>query len=955
MPLTIGARIGPYEVTGALGAGGMGEVYRASDSILKRTVALKVLPASVAGDAERLARFQREAEVLAALNHPNIAAIFGLESSGNVRALVMEFVDGPTLADLLDSGYPEASSGSSTLRDSASAEGRGSLQPGAPGVGPRHREGSRAPRSIRIEDTLAIAAQIALALEAAHERGIVHRDLKPANIILKGAWGPTPTRLPDGSHSPTLAAADITGCTVKVLDFGLAKAVEGTEADGSRGGSGATMTSPAMTAMGMILGTAAYMSPEQAKGRTVDQRADIWAFGVVVYEMLTGRRAFPGDDVTETLAAVIRDTPDFSALPAATPRRLRDLVERCLVRDPKLRLRDIGDARIELAAIAAAPAAAADVVAPQSAPNWRGRLPWLATGLVAGVVIGGVVWMVAGGRTAIGTAPSAVGRFQMTLPVDVQLAAGSGGSLSVSPDGRTLVFVAQKGTDRPQLWLRTLDSTNVKPLPGTEGGALPFWSPDGAHIGFFAGDKLKRMDLRTSAVTTICDAGNPGGGTWNAQDTIVFSPMLEGPLFRVSAGGGTPSPLTTLDVAEVESNHMWPHFLPDGRHYLFQVLGLNNRGIYAGTLDGPVRTPVIRQDGFDMTAVQYSSSGHLVYVRNHQLVARPFDVERMTVSGDEVALADGFGIGGPGRPQFSISRTGVLAFRPSGDTAVHQPTWFSRSGVQQGTLGAAGPYSSMELSKDGRTLAFDQFTEKESSTWLLDLARGTAARFTADAYSVGPVWFPDGDRLAYVSVRDTPPNPFMKTLAGVETRLARLPKAVVLGSVTPDGATILGDVLSPGTNDDLWLFPTTPTATPTLFLQTPFNESMPRLSPDGRWVAFTSDESGTNEIYVTTFPKAGRRHRVSADVGTNARWSADGKEIIYRSRLRMMSATFAPSAAGEPSIGTPRVLFTLPEGTASSWVVADNGQRFLFNLRVTARQSAPMTVVLNWPELVRGQ
>jgi Tol biopolymer transport system component len=544
----------------------------------------------------------------------------------------------------------------------------------------------------------------------------------------------------------------------------------------------------------------------------------------------------------------------------------------------------------------------------------------------------------------------------MTLPADVQLSGVSSGSLSVSPDGRTLVFVAQKGTGTgSQLWLRTLDSTNVKPLTGTEGGSLPFWSPDAAHVAFFAGGKLKRMDLRTSAVTTICDAADPGGGTWNAEDTIVFSPMIEGPLFRVSAGGGTPSQLTTLDAAEVESNHMWPHFLPDGRHYLFQVLGLNNRGIYAGTLDGPARTLVIRQDGFDMTAVQYSSSGHLVYVRNHQLVARPFDVEQMTVAGDETALADGFGIGGPGRPQFSISRTGVLAFRPVGDPAIYQPTWFSRSGVQQGTLGTPGPYGSMELSKDGRTLAFDQFTEKESSTWLLDLARGTAARFTSDAYSVDPVWFPDGDRLAYVSVRDTPPNPFMKTMAGVETRLARLPKAVALGSVTPDGATILGGSLSPGTHDDLWLFPTTPDATPTVFLQTPFNESTPRLSPDGRWVAFTSDESGTNEIYVTTFPKAGRRHRVSADVGTNARWSADGKEIIFRSRLRLMSATFTAPANGEPSIGAPRVLFTLPEGTAPNWVVADNGQRFLFNLRVTARQPAPMTVMLNWPAIVRGK
>jgi len=569
--------------------------------------------------------------------------------------------------------------------------------------------------------------------------------------------------------------------------------------------------------------------------------------------------------------------------------------------------------------------------------------------MVAGLAIAGVSWMIGGRRIVIATAPPAVARFQLTLPADMQLSGAAAGSLSASPDGRTLVLSAQQGTGANQLWLRALDSTNVTPLVGTEGGFLPFWSPDNAHVAFFANGKLKRIDLRTSAVTSICDAPAPGGGTWNAEGTIVFSPLLEGPLFRVSAGGGTPSQITTLDATE--SNHMWPQFLPDGRHYLFQVIGLNNRGIYAGTLDSPARTPVIRQDNFDATAIQYSASGHLVYVRNHQLVARPFDVGRMTVTGDEVTLADRFGIGGPGRPQFSISLNGVLAFRPTSDPGTYQPAWFSRTGVQQGTLGAPGPHRSMELSKDGRTLAYDQFTEKESSIWLLDLERGTTARFTSESYSVNPVWFPDGDRLAYVSVRDTPPNPFVKTMAGVETRLARVPRAVSLGSVTADGATILGELFSPGTNDDLWLFATAPNAAPTVFLQTPFNESTPRLSPNGQWVAFTSDESGANEIYVTTFPKAGRRYRVSSDLGASARWNADGKEILYRSRLRMMAAAFSASADGVPTIGTPRVLFTLPEGTADSWIVADNGQKFLFDLRATSRQPSPMTVVVNWPAM----
>jgi serine/threonine protein kinase/Tol biopolymer transport system component len=908
----IGQRLGSYEVTAKLGAGGMGEVYRARDTKLGRDVALKILPAAFTTDPDRLARFKREAVVLASLNHPNIAAVYGFEDSVSTHALVMELVEGEDLSTLIEHGHTEADV-RSKLRDGASAARRGG-----------------SPRGLKVNDAVSIARQIADALEAAHERGIVHRDLKPGNIKVR----------PDG--------------TVKVLDFGLAKALapEGTSEAAD------VVNSPTLTAratqMGMIIGTAAYMAPEQAKGKPVDRRADIWAFGVVVYEMLTGRRAFEGEDVSTTLAAVLMKDPEWTALPAEAPRALTSLVRRCLERDPKQRLRDIGDARLELAAIAAAPLRGDDAVSlPQSATSARPLL-WITAGIIVGLAIGGVTWLLAGRRTGPASDVPVVGRFQLTLPADVQLAAASAGSFGVSPDGRTLVFVARQGADGPvQLWMRTLDSANAKPLPGTEAGTLPFWSPDGAHLAFFAGGKLKQMDLRTSEVTTIGNAENPGGGTWNAEGTIVFSPMIEGPLFRVAATGGTPSQLTTLDAANVESNHMWPHFLPDGRTYLFQVLALNNRGIYAGTLDGPTRRLVIKQDSFDMTAVQYSASGHLVYVRNHQLVARPFDLDGLAVTGDEVALADGFGIGGPGRPMFGISRSGVLAFRPAGDSATYQPTWFLRNGARQGTLGAAGPIGAMDLSKDGRTLAFDRFSEQEVSTWLMDVGRGTTTRFTSDMYATGPVWFPDGDRLAFVSVRDTPPNPFLKTMSGVETRLARMPKAVVLGSVTPDGTAVLGDLLEAATGDDLWLFPATPNARPELFLQTPFNESTPRISPDGKWVAFTSDESGTDEIYVTTFPKAGRRHRVSADVGTSARWSAGGQEIVYRSRLRVMSVSFAASGDGAPAIGPPRELFSLPEGTGGEWVVADNGQRFLFKLRVTARQSAPMTVILNWPAHLR--
>jgi Tol biopolymer transport system component len=509
------------------------------------------------------------------------------------------------------------------------------------------------------------------------------------------------------------------------------------------------------------------------------------------------------------------------------------------------------------------------------------------------------------------------------------------------------VFLARKGTGANQLWLRPLDSTEITPLPGTEQARLPFWSPDGGEIAFFAARKLKKVDLRTNAITTLTDAVRPGGGTWNRDGVIVFSPVLEGPLFRVSSGGGTPVPLTTLDAGEGESAHIWPHFLPDGRRFLFQVLGLNNRGIYASTLDGAGRTLVLKQDGFEMTSVGYSSSGHLVYVRNQQLVGRPFDAERLVPTGAEVTLADDFSAqGGAGTPLFAVARSGVLTFRPIGARPIVQPTWYSRTGVAQGPLGPPGPYGTIALSPDGRMLALDH-RAKEISTWILDVQRGTLTRFTSGAYAADPVWFPDADRLAFVSVRDTPPNPFVKTLAGVETRLARLPFVVEPGDVTPDGQRIVGSVFAPETNTDLWIFSVSTNDAPSVFVRTPFDELDIRLRAGGTWAAFTSNESGTNEIYVTTFPSAGRRYRVSSEGGEHPHWNPNGRELFFRSGNQLMSASFSESPSGEPVLGNPRALFALPE-RAGFWVPADNGQRFLINVEVTPAESTPMTILLNW-------
>jgi Tol biopolymer transport system component len=890
LALSPGTRLGVYEITAQIGEGGMGEVYRATDTKLKRQVAIKILPGSLAADADRLARFQREAEVLASLNHPHIAHIYGLEDSGGVKALVMELLEGEDLTRRIANG------------------------------------------PIPLNEVLPIARHIAEALEAAHEQGIIHRDLKPANIKVRS----------DG--------------TVKVLDFGLAKALEPAGAALSSASMSPTLTTPAMTQAGMILGTAAYMSPEQARGRTVDKRSDVWAFGVVLYEMLSGRRPFAGDDITETLAAVIKDTPKYDALPPGTPRRLRRLIERCLDRDVMMRLRDIGEARVELVALETG--GIVDEAAGLSRAAARSRATWVAAGAVAGAAFAAAAMFVWG--RPLPTPPAATrARFQLTLPESVQINPASGGTIGVSPDGRFIVFAAGAGEKR-QLWLRPIDGDDARPLAGTEGGRLPFWSPDSASFGFFAGGKLRRLEISTGTTQVICDSLlGPGGATWNRDGVIVFSPKLEGPLFRVPATGGTPTPLTALDAANHESNHMWPAFLPDGRHYLFQVFGLTNAGIYVGALDSAERTLLIRQESLDLTAVLYAPSGHLVYVRKHELVARPFDAGALRVTGDEFPLADGFGIGGPGYPAFAVSNNGVLVFRREGEQPTNQVTWFGRDGSRQGTLGPPGPYDSFDLSPDGQTLALTRATEKETSIWLLDVARGTSTRFTADSYSVRPHWSPLGDRIVFPSVRDTPPNPFVRTLAGVETRIARLPEQVNTTSWAPDGHTLIGDFANVKTSSDLWLFSASGDKAPAALLQTPFGERDGYISPNGRWLAFTSDESGANEIYVTTFPEPGRRVRVSTDGGRSSRWRDDGTELFFQTKgkvmvVRITATANAASGVTGLQVGVPRELFALPD-PGSFWVPAKGGQRFLVGVQVTKAAPAPIQVVLNWSEAAKNQ
>ena len=878
LSLTTGARLGPYEITASIGAGGMGEVYRAIDVNLRRSVAIKVLPASVAADADRLARFQREAEVLAALNHPNIAAIYGLEKTADLTALVMELVEGDDLSQRLARG------------------------------------------AIPIDEALPMAKQIAEALEVAHEQGIVHRDLKPANIKVR----------PDGA--------------VKVLDFGLARAVEPAGVASPSGISlSPTITSPAVTQAGVILGTAAYMSPEQARGKVVDKRADIWAFGCVLAEMLTGHRAFAGDETLDVLAAVVSRDADLSGLPAATPAVLRRLISRCLEKDPRRRLRDMGEARIALE-----PATAAepyDVPARETPQPRRWMVPTAALlGGIVGIIIS-TIWLAQ--RTSDPVAGSLM-KFQVQAPAGATFESGD---VSISPDGTRMVFAAQVESKR-SLWLRAMSTGAVKALPGTEGGQQPFWSPDSGSLAFFAEGKLKVLEFASDQVRSVWEGvAGPGGGTWNQDGVIVFSPRLEGGLYRVPAEGGTAVPLTHLNAAKSESAHLWPHFLPDGRHYLFQLVGRpEERGIYVGELDSDGRTLLIPQPTFDLTSVAYASSGHLLFVRNHALVAQAFDAESRTLSGEPFRVADGFGIGGPGRPRFAVSTTGVLVYRPAADADMAQLEWVSRGGKDVQPIGQPGPYLGVDLSPDGNVAAVGHSTERDINIFFIDVLRGgSPSRFTSDIYAQTPRWSPHGDALAFAAIHDAPPMPVVRTLAGEEKRLARGLSSANVTSWSPDGRWVVADATDVKTLGDVWLYATDGQTPPRAILRSESNERAAAVSPvTGKLVAFMSEDRKTREVYIAAFPEPRRRQKVSTAGGTAPRWNGDGSELFFRSGDRIVVVDVPTQWDGDlPSVGAERTLFTLPPDV-TAWTVTADGQRFLLNRRVAQAVEPPAEVVINW-------
>ena len=881
--LNAGSKLGTYEILAPIGAGGMGEVYRARDAKLGRDVALKVLPDAFARDAERMARFQREAKVLASLNHPNIASIYGLEDSGSTHALVMELVEGPTLADRIKAG------------------------------------------PIPIDEALRIAKQICEALEYAHERGIVHRDQKPANV--------------------KVTSDD----AVKVLDFGLAKAIEG-DASSVDIANSPTISRMA-TQAGVLLGTAAYMSPEQAKGKPVDRRADIWAFGCVLYEMLTGTMAFHGETVTDTLAAVIRAEPDWSQLPAAMPIRIRVLLQRCLQKDPKQRLRDIGDARISLdEVLSGAPEGAPSPSA--AGPPWRRAMPWTA-GLLAVAITGFAVW-----NLKPSPAPARpVTRTVIALPPGQRLAALDQLALALSADGSQLAYVAKtQDGGAQQIYVRAMDSTEARPIPGTEGGVSPFFSPDGQWLGFFADGKLKKIPLNGGVAQALADtAPAPSGATWGSDHTIVYAPVVVSELLQLSDGGGASKPLTRRENGE--TGHIWPEFLPGSEAVLFVAI-LPPRIVVQSIGTGERRSLI---QGQAETMPRYTPSGHLIYAQAGNLMAVPFDPRKLELVGSAVPVVQGV-LQSPvaGAPaQYSVSDTGSLVY-VSGGLAGGQGrlVWVSRSGIEQPLAAPARYYDQPRLSPDGRQVAVD-IAENEGTqqVGLYDLVRDTLSRFTFEgSFNQYPTWTPDGKRIAFASNKEGALSLFWQ-LADGGGGLERLTNGTteVPFSWSPDGQQLTFVDVSGSAGAQIWVLRVSDRKAQ-LFLQAPRLEDAPQFSPDGRWLAYASDESGRREIYVRPYPGPGGKWQISTEGGTEPVWNRNGRELFYRIGDKMMAVDI--NAQSGFTAGKPRQLFErhyLPNpilNARPNYDVSPDGQRFLMVKPVEQEQAAgtQINVVLNWTE-----
>jgi eukaryotic-like serine/threonine-protein kinase len=871
----IGRTLGHYQVGEQLGRGGMGEVYLADDISLGRKVALKFLPDAFAADPERMARFEREAKLLASLNHPNIAAIYGLEQAEGKRFLVLELVEGETLAQRISKG------------------------------------------PLPVEEALRICRQIAEGIEAAHEKGVIHRDLKPANVMI--------------------AAGD----KVKILDFGLAKALsdETQSVDSSQS---PTLTE-AMTRPGVILGTAAYMSPEQAKGKSVDKRADIWAFGCILYECLTGKRAFEGETATETLASVLTREPEWEKIPA----KARPLLRSCLEKLPSRRLRDIGDAWRQLDA------------APESAPA-RPTRPWIAWTLALMLLIAFASLSFIHFFEKPSTSPELV-RFQMGFQDNVKI--GIATMLALSPDGRRLAFSGIGSDGIQRLWIRSFDWLEVQPLIGSESSSIVencFWSPDSRFVAFATGGKLKKVDVSAGPARTICELMELGGGAWNSDGVIIFGDWNAGAIMRVAAGGVL-SPLKKPDTKRQELYNAFPVFLPDGRHFIYFCFSniAENVGLYIGSLDSNPETQNSKRLLESTGPASYlppgsSYSGQLLFLRGETLMAQPFDDKRLELIGDPIAIAEHVGSIW-NNSFFSVSTNGVLAYRPPIN---NQLTWIDRNGRESGAIGEPGDYLTFDLSRDAHRLVVSK-TQLDGfrNLWVMDLLRNA----TATPLTIGksehadPRWSPDGDKVMFDTTDNTSNVLLQVSLpASNPVQVFKFDNTTCyLDDWSPDGKYLL---YHSNVKPQVWALPLAGERKPVLVtrsLSGVLDQS--RFSPDGRWIAYNTNESGRYEVNVVPFPPTGEKWQVSRSGGMQATWRSNGSEMYFLTPEATLMAVDI-RAGKRFEWGDPHQLFKVQISTSSGteqYAPDPEGKRFLFLKPAAESTTAPFNIILNWTSLLK--